>query len=69
MNPLPRALRVVKKYLQQLQAAGVSAADIEFAEESMIAEPGGKSEDELIPHIKAACAFMRDVAKRKGANL
>lgn len=74
----PRAYEVVYEYLRKLQAAGLSPADIEIAEEFLIdgaynkinsREPGNKSEEELILDIRAAWLFVQDVAKRKGAKL
>lgn len=70
MTPLPpRATKVLDDYLRQLEAAGVSPADYDLAKDFMAPDPTGKGEDELILDIKAAWAFVRDVAKRKGAKL
>lgn len=67
--PPPRVGEVVSKYLLELEAAGASTADLTFAEEFLMPERSGKSEDELIMDIRAAWVFVRDVAKRKGAKL
>lgn len=56
--------------MKQLEEAGSSEADVEFAREFLTeARSSEKDEEEVLRDVTAAWFFVRDVHKRKGAKL